>query len=284
MKNIKNSYPLKTLTLDCQKTMMRELLMDKKMITSSDFKQPYVEYFKYNPEGTSIENGNVIIGQFGAYKNNEFIRQLDDFDYQLKYPIVFETDNNEKIENMIGKVYFRPVPQNDYKNNKKEFVVEEVKLTKKYNKYFWGDEECHSSWLIEPAVVFFDTVEECQHKCNQFNYEKGYVTITIDNLHLYYQFMSDEDKFQLSHYKNGSLNFIDIFKKRTDYIIDVLKLSTSDFFNEFKKICFDIKDDFNEYTIGLSCFGIIDTLKPIDEYIEDIKKSDAYKTYMAKDL
>ncbi|WP_418181287.1 hypothetical protein ACNSOL_12325 (plasmid) [Aliarcobacter lanthieri] len=88
--NIKNSYPLKTLTLDCQKRMMRELMMDNKLITSSDFKQPYLEHFKYIPTGTSIEDGNVIDGQFAAYKENEFIRQMNDYDYQIKYPIVFE--------------------------------------------------------------------------------------------------------------------------------------------------------------------------------------------------
>ena len=99
--NIKNSYPLKTLTLDCQKTMMRELLMDNKLITSNDFKQPYAEHFKYNPNGTSIEDGNVITGQFGVYKKDVFIRQMDDFDYQLKYPVVFEMNYNENLS--VGK-------------------------------------------------------------------------------------------------------------------------------------------------------------------------------------
>lgn len=94
--NIKNSYPLKTLTLDCQKTMMRELLMDNKLITSNDFKQPYLEHFKYNPNGTSIEDGNVIIGQFGVYKEDVFIRQMYDYDYQLKYPIVFEFEMDKE--------------------------------------------------------------------------------------------------------------------------------------------------------------------------------------------
>lgn len=95
--NIKNSYPLKTLTLDCQKRMMRELMMDNKLITSNDFKQPYLEHFKYISEGTSIENGTAIDGQFGVYKKDVFIRQMDDYDYQLKYPIVFEIDTNENL-------------------------------------------------------------------------------------------------------------------------------------------------------------------------------------------
>lgn len=33
----------------------------------------------------------------------------------------------------------------------------------------------------------------------------------------------------------------------------------------------------------LTIFGIKDTLKPIDKYIEEIKNSDAYKSYSAND-
>lgn len=86
-----NSYPLKTLTLDCQARTIRELLKSGHMITSSDFKKPYKEHFRYIETGTSIENGNVIDGQFCVYDGETFVRQMNSTDYEIKYPIVFST-------------------------------------------------------------------------------------------------------------------------------------------------------------------------------------------------
>ncbi|MCT7648936.1 hypothetical protein [Aliarcobacter butzleri] len=88
---IQNSYPLKTLTLDCQERTMRELLKSGYMITSSDFKKPYKEHFRYIETGTSIENGNVIDGQFCVYDDEKFVRQMDHMDFEIKYPVVFST-------------------------------------------------------------------------------------------------------------------------------------------------------------------------------------------------
>lgn len=86
-----NSYPLKTLTLDCQARTIRELLKSGHMITSSDFKKPYKEHFRYIETGTSIEDGNVIDGQFCVYDGETFVRQMNSTDYEIKYPVVFST-------------------------------------------------------------------------------------------------------------------------------------------------------------------------------------------------
>jgi len=87
------------------------------------------------------------------------------------------------------------------------------------------------------------------------------VVITKDNIHLYYEFMSDEDL--VTH--KDVLFFI--FSDRSFYVSSSIKLPE-------KSISFNSK--------VLSILGIKDTLKPIDEYIADIKASDAYREYIAK--
>lgn len=104
------------------------------------------------------------------------------------------------------------------------------------------------------------------------------VVITKDNIHLYYEFMSDEDL------ENWSKNLDIVFLERSR-LLGVLK-TTSDVLKDNSYIL----DKYEEVTtskydnrfIALSMFGVKDTLKPIDEYIAEIKESDAYKEYIAK--
>ena len=109
-----------------------------------------------------------------------------------------------------------------------------------------------------------------------FNIDKKRVlliedVITKDNIHLYYEFMSDED---IKTYKD-ILNIS--FRSRKEAIeahlsIDLLALDSSKFiFN-------------NCYLINSSIFGIEDTLKPIDEYIEEIKAGSEYKEYISRNI
>jgi hypothetical protein len=91
------------------------------------------------------------------------------------------------------------------------------------------------------------------------------VTITKDNIHLYYEFMSYED---FGKYKD-ILN--DIFTLRYSKIYSHIKLKI----DQLK-----IKTLFGSYHVSLTLFGVKDTLKPIDEYIAEIKSSSEYKEYI----
>jgi len=92
--------------------------------------------------------------------------------------------------------------------------------------------------------------------------------ITIDNIHLYYEFMSDED-LPLHH-----RTIRNVFYDRKNLILKYLYLTNS--LNNEKLIQFI----YHKYT--QSFFGIKDILKPIDEYIAEIKDSEGYGEYLAK--
>ena len=96
--------------------------------------------------------------------------------------------------------------------------------------------------------------------------------ITKDNIHLYYEFMSDED---LKKYRIilGSL-----FNNRNWDIIKFIDDLNS---NDKTNINFNL--DWIEGTLLCTknqVFGVKDTLKSIHEYIADIKESIQYKEYM----
>ncbi len=110
---------------------------------------------------------------------------------------------------------------------------------------------------------------------------KSGVEINQENIHLYYEFMSDED---LKKIFNWSL-MSNVFGNRIIYITDIFgwrnnkKVLKLDYWKTFDK--YYVKN--NDYT-RFSFFGIMDTLKPIDEYITQIKDSDAYKEYRFNNL
>ena len=288
--NIKNSYPLKTLTLDCQKRMMRELMMDNKLITSSDFKQPYLEHFKYIPAGTSIEDGNVIDGQFAAYKDNVFIRQMNDYDYQLKYPIVFEIDINENLsaskeEILIatrhdafrdlllikeirsdGEVWFK-IP-NSVSSPNLELVIEELR-----NQIVKRENSCDQD--MKAVLVHFKNFikEIVEHQL------KNRAVITKENIHLYYEFMSEDDikkHKNITHtlLHNRALNILINL-----HIIDGTSKTFDKDFRNFNHISLVTYKD-TGIRLHSFIFGIKDTLKPIDEYVSQIKESEAYQSYI----
>ncbi|MDQ1341247.1 MAG: hypothetical protein QG567_2405, partial [Campylobacterota bacterium] len=89
--------------------------------------------------------------------------------------------------------------------------------------------------------------------------------ITKDNIAQYYEFMSDEDK-----YNNLSI-VMDVFNNRQRDIEAALNV----------RLVAPISENlhFKGSPIGRSSFGMKDTLKPIDEYIEDIKASEEYQAY-----
>lgn len=107
------------------------------------------------------------------------------------------------------------------------------------------------------------------------------VTIDEQNISIFYEFMDDIEKNDYSNILQ------DIFINRNRILL-----------NEFFKVGEDTKpyikylnkgDELTELmhpyyqkAIGLISFGVEDTLKPLNEYIEEIKNSDGYKKYVAE--
>ena len=140
-------------------------------------------------------------------------------------------------------------------------------LLKKYNKTYISvvenlDREkagCVSSCNFK---VYFDVLED------SILIED---IITKENISIYYEFMSDED---INKYKH-ILDFILVNRK--NHINDIL----------FNDVCSRFKSGYSFFNIGTyrvsqTIFGIKDTLKPINEYIAEIKKSEQYIALMSK--
>lgn len=173
------------------------------------------------------------------------------------------------IEEMIGKTYYRPIPKTDHKNDTKAFVPEEVILTKKSNTFYWGNEQCHPSWLNEKALLYFETKEECQIQCNQFNYEKGYIKIDANNVHLYYKFMSKEAvaklpfKIQITTTCNIAIRNDDCNEYEDEGIAETRKLRYA------VEYCYSPSgkiDDIEEYCLDFEYF---DTEEEADDFIKN---------------
>ena len=104
------------------------------------------------------------------------------------------------------------------------------------------------------------------------------VTITKDNIHLYYEFMSDDDLRKISILEI----LLDTFNKRSTKIIYTLFPGVDETIRD------DIRDNYllQDRNVSLNIvylqtiFGVKDTLKPINEYIKEIKNSSEYKEYL----
>lgn len=111
------------------------------------------------------------------------------------------------------------------------------------------------------------------------------VTITKDNIAEYYEFMSDED------IENNLKVVSDMLKERSIVLfkllfgssfVDVSKIENHVKSNVFSDGVFHGDSNIFSYCIfySISYFGVKDTLKPIDEYIAEIKGSEAYKAHI----
>lgn len=99
---------------------------------------------------------------------------------------------------------------------------------------------------------------------------KSGVEITQENIHLFYEFMSKNDKKNTSNVLDG------VFKLRLDKIkrkLNINSVLTNDYFEyEMNK----------NNQVSMTLFQIKDTLKPIDEYIKEIKDSEQYKIFTSE--
>ena len=106
------------------------------------------------------------------------------------------------------------------------------------------------------------------------------VGITKDNVHLYYKFMSDEDKYthsiiihQSFYERNKKLELF--YTKENGYIsIEIMR-------NIYKNTYVKEGTCYIGECVAQSYFGVKDTMKPIEEYIEEIKASEEYHAYIS---
>jgi hypothetical protein len=107
------------------------------------------------------------------------------------------------------------------------------------------------------------------------NFEK--IAINEQNIALYYEFMSDESK-------EDNSNILDkVFLNRARILVHELKTKSDTLDNNQFIIDRHNMNEVSNYCThmtGISFFGVKDTLKPIDEYISEIKDSVAYKEYV----
>ena len=120
--------------------------------------------------------------------------------------------------------------------------------------------------LLEKSELTFDELAMLsKREFNELiNAEFIDVVVDEDNIHLYYEFMGDED------IKNNIDVLYSLFMDRAIKIQVALNLTPK---------------ELHAFATGelkaLFIFGVKDTLKPIDEYIAEIKGSDGYKAYVA---
>jgi methionine synthase II (cobalamin-independent) len=114
------------------------------------------------------------------------------------------------------------------------------------------------------------SVEVMQSKLYDFK-QNGWDVITIDNIDVYYNFMSDEDLQRYQHEVELMLN-----SRRIDIALSL----DIGYFSLKEKI--ESHLNASSGILKYSLFGVKDTLKPIDEFIEQIKASDDYKEYKGR--
>jgi hypothetical protein len=170
---------------------------------------------------------------------------LDEIEKQLEMKNIIFKNNQEKGYPMSSEIL-----QTEEKSIKKDAI-------QKQKKYIVQLKETSSENTREKEInklnLMVDDLETNGEKISQ------------DNIHLYYQFMSDEDM-----YENISA-IMDVLNTRQRDIEIALNARLIEPIREIIH--------FNGNPIGHSVFGIKDTLKPIDEYIAEIKASEQYQAY-----
>ncbi len=128
--------------------------------------------------------------------------------------------------------------------------------------------------------------EDFQKELLKENYVYGNsdFKITRENINLYYEFMSDEDLLDNSLILITGSNGIN---QRFNKVVETLNLSKDSCGAYNDTVIYGITNEnpkfkqlnvsWGAFILRYEIFGIKDTLKPIDEYIKEIKKSEAYK-------
>jgi hypothetical protein len=101
------------------------------------------------------------------------------------------------------------------------------------------------------------------------------IVITKDNIAEHYESMDDEDKRKFGDIISDNL------QKRINALMIRLSIDRHTIFNN-KNIA-QVEMLNSKHITALTLFGAKDTLKPIDDYIAEIKASDEYRKYVVKD-
>ena len=145
------------------------------------------------------------------------------------------------------------------------FSLDEIVFQLKCNYDFATTHEEVLKVIQDDKVIFLLSFDDIIKKVELL---RG-VDITKDNIHLYYEFMSDEDL-------QKNINILEnIFMQRSLKVARFFNMYNCDFFPLAVKTSSEIGK-----TSSLYIFGVKDTLKPIDEYIKEIKESSEYKEYI----
>lgn len=104
--------------------------------------------------------------------------------------------------------------------------------------------------------------------------EKTGNQITKENIHIYYEYMNSETTEEYSEILDA------IFDKRAYEIMELLELEKDNFYSNCKFITPHDMD--LDSIIGLIVFGVKDILKPLGNYIDEIKDSKNYKIFISE--
>lgn len=102
------------------------------------------------------------------------------------------------------------------------------------------------------------------------------LSITKDNIHLYYEFLSPDALSSLK--ENTKAGLSSILQERINILSSNLNIDDKSFGEHFK-----VASE-GRWINKSFIFGVKDTLEPIDEYITEIKQSPAYINYQLKEL
>ena len=132
-------------------------------------------------------------------------------------------------------------------------------------------EDCFKDDLLLKSGLSFDEISTLSKR--EFNEMINIVykdePVNENNIHLYYEFMSSLKKCDYGYILTK------IFTNRFHIINDKIILNAT-------SIKYETVTSINYmYLLSQSIYGVEDTLKPIDDYITEIKDSSEYKEYIA---
>lgn len=154
-------------------------------------------------------------------------------------------------------------------------------LANEINFVYWGSNKLVKTFEHYPAVTLKDGKDYIlsyleDESCGISEKEigayllKNHAEITKDNIHLYYEFMDKKDLDK--HGDFGDLLHSVLTTRRAE-VDDIINVPLEDF-----SFSYGSKGNWTSYNY----FGVEDTLKPLHDYIEEIKESDGYKKYVAE--
>ena len=155
--------------------------------------------------------------------------------------------------------------KNELKKLTKEQLLELVEHFEHYPSVTEEDDKAYILTYLEDEA--FQISEE---QILEYLFKTIIIDFTENNLHLYYKFMNDEDLIQNSEILN------DLLVCRFHKICSLLSVSAPMLHS------YSSYNYYNAFFVKQFIFGIKDNLNPIEDFIEDIKNSNEYKSFISK--